>query len=344
MSMRAAVYRGPRDIRIESVPEPADPQRADVVIRVARAAICGTDSSEWAHGPLLAQPPVVLGHEFVGEVVATGPDAGTDGVRVGDRVVCGAGISCGRCDWCEAGRTNLCVQYRTIGLHVNGGLAEYVSSPAGICLAVPEALTDDAAAIAQPLAVALHAVRRSGLRSGQSCAVIGVGGIGAFIVAAAAAGASPLIALDIDEDRLATARTLGAATVIDARGRELDAAILEATGGEGADVVIEASGTAGAPAAATQAARRGGRVLLVGLQSAPRELDLLSLTVREVEISTTLAHVCDVDLPEALALLRTSTRLAPAVTDRVIALEELVPQGIEPLAGGTARGKIVVAP
>ena len=170
-------------------------------------------------------------------------------------------------------------------------------------------------------------MRRSGLRRGQSCAVIGVGGIGAFIVAAAAAaGASPLIALDIDEDRLATARALGAATLIDARGRELDAAILEATGGEGADVVIEASGTAGAPAAATRAARRGGRVLIVGLQSAPRELDLLSLTVREVEISTTLAHVCDVDLPEALALLARS-ELAPAVTDRVIALDDLVPRG-----------------
>jgi (R,R)-butanediol dehydrogenase / meso-butanediol dehydrogenase / diacetyl reductase len=340
--MKAAVYRGPRDIRIESVPEPADPSGADVVIRVARAAICGTDSSEWAHGPLLAQPPVVLGHEFVGHVVAAGPAAGA--LRVGDRVVCGAGISCGQCDWCRAGRTNLCARYRTIGLHVDGGLAEYVSSPAQICLAVPESLTDDAAAIAQPLAVALHAVRRSGLRRGQSCAVIGVGGIGAFIVAAAAAaGASPLIALDIDEDRLATARTVGAATVIDARGRELDAAILEATGGEGADVVIEASGTSGAPAAATRAARRGGRVLIVGLQSAPRELDLLSLTVREVEITTTLAHVCDVDLPEALALLRRS-ELAPAVTDRVIALDELVPHGIEPLASGTARGKIVVAP
>ncbi len=112
------------------------------------------------------------------------------------------------------------------GCTSNGGLAEYVSSPAGICLVGSRRpLTDDAAAIAQPLAVALHAVRRSGLRAGQSCAVIGVGGIGAFIVAAAAAaGASPLIALDIDEDRLQTARTLGAATVIDARGRELDAA------------------------------------------------------------------------------------------------------------------------
>jgi (R,R)-butanediol dehydrogenase / meso-butanediol dehydrogenase / diacetyl reductase len=340
--MRAAVYHGPGDIRIQSVPDPRGPDRADVVIRVSRAAICGTDSSEWAHGPLLARPPVVLGHEFVGRVVAAGRDS--SGLAVGDRVVCGAGISCGMCDWCRAGRTNLCARYRTIGLHVDGGLAEYVSSPARICRRVPDALPDDAAATAQPLAVALHAVRRSGLEQGQACAVIGVGGIGAYIVAAAAArGASPLIALDIDDERLATARRLGADVTIDARSRPLDAAILAATGGDGAHVVIEASGSAGAPSAAGSAARRGGKVLIVGLQSQPRELDLLALTVREVELVTTLAHVCDVDLPESLSLL-SSSDVADVVIDRVIPLADLVEEGIRPLANGLARGKIVVAP
>jgi threonine dehydrogenase-like Zn-dependent dehydrogenase len=340
--MKAAVYHGPRDIRIESVADPNGPAPDAVVIEVARAAICGTDSSEWTHGPLLAQPPVVLGHEFVGHVVAAGEEV--DGLAVGDRVVCGAGVSCGECDWCRAGRTNLCARYRTLGLHVDGGLAEYVTSPARICLAVPDGVSDEAAATAQPLAVALHALRRSGLEPGQSCAVIGVGGIGAFVVAAAAArGASPLIALDIDEERLETARRLGADVVIDARGRTLDTAILDTTGGEGAHVVIEASGVPDAPAAAIAAARRGGRVLLVGLQSAPRELDLLSLTVREIELVTTLAHVCDVDLPDSLSLLESSD-LADVVIDRVIPLDTLVEDGIRPLADGSARGKIVVAP
>lgn len=340
--MRAAVYRGPGALRVEQVPEPADPGRGDVVVAVRRAAICGTDSSEWAHGPLLAVPPVVLGHEFTGVVEATGPDVTS--VSVGDRVVCGSGISCGECEWCRAGRTNLCARYRTIGLHVDGGLAEYVAAPARICLPVPDAVSDDAAAIAQPLAVALHAVRRSGVRRGQSCAVIGVGGIGAFIVAAAlAAGASPLVALDVDEARLRTAQRLGASVVIDARRRAIDEAIHEALGLEGADVVIESSGVPAAPAAAIAAAKRGGRVLIVGLQSEPRALDLLSMAVREVELSTTLAHVCDVDLPEALALLAGSD-LADTVTDRVIALDDLVEAGIRPLAAGTAAGKIVVAP
>jgi (R,R)-butanediol dehydrogenase / meso-butanediol dehydrogenase / diacetyl reductase len=340
--MRAAVYHGPGDIRIESVPEPNDPTGSQLLIEVTRAAICGTDSSEWAHGPLLARPPVILGHEFTGQVIKAGPEV--EGIAVGDRVACGAGASCGECDWCRAGRTNLCARYVTLGLHVDGGLAEYVTAPGAICRRVPDGVTDDAAATAQPLAVALHAVRRSGLEAGQSCAVIGVGGIGAFVVAAATArGAWPLIALDIDEDRLETARRLGADVLIDARGRDLSEAIQSATGGEGADVVIEATGAPHAPAAALAAARRGGRVLIVGLQAAPRELDLLAFTVREVDLVTTLAHVCDVDLPDSLELLASSD-VADVVIDRVIALEDLVDEGIRPLAEGTARGKIVVAP
>lgn len=340
--MKAAVYRGPGDIRIESVPDPGPPAHGDVVVKVTRAAICGTDSSEWAHGPLLARPPVVLGHEFVGRVVAVGEEV--EDLAVGDRVVSGAGVSCGACEWCRAGRTNLCASYHTLGLHVDGGLAEFVTTPAGICRRVPDGLGDDAAAMAQPLAVALHAVRRSGLTAGESCAVVGVGGIGAFIVAGAAArGAAPLVAVDVAQDRLETAARLGAHQRIDARNVDLAQAIREATGGEGAHVVIEASGAPHAPAAALAAARRGGRVVLVGLQSAPRELDLLAFAVREVDVITTLAHVCSVDLPEAVDLLA-SAHVADTVLDRVIPLDALVDDGIRALADGSARGKIVVDP
>jgi 2-desacetyl-2-hydroxyethyl bacteriochlorophyllide A dehydrogenase len=340
--VRAAVFHGPGDIRVESVEEPRDPAPGDVVLEVLRAGICGTDSSEWKHGPLQTRPPVVLGHEFVGLVVAIGAEV--DRFAVGDRLVSGAGVSCGACGWCTAGRTNLCARYFTLGLQVDGGLAELVATPASICSPVPDAVTDDAAAMAQPLAVALHAVRRSGVGEGQTCAVIGAGGIGSFIVAAAAArGARPLIAVDIDDERLATARGLGAHLTIDARGKALEEAILEATGGEGADVVIEASGVPHAPQAALTAARRGGRTLLVGLQAAPREIDLFALAIREVELIPTAAHVCAIDLPESLELLA-STGLAETVLDRVIPLELLVDEGIRPLADGAARGKIVVDP
>jgi (R,R)-butanediol dehydrogenase / meso-butanediol dehydrogenase / diacetyl reductase len=340
--MRAAVYHGRHDIRIESVPEPSDPVAGEVVLEVLRSAICGTDSSEWSHGPLLARPPVILGHEFVGRVIEVGDEVSD--LAIGDRVVSGAGVSCGVCEWCRAGRINLCAAYYTLGLHANGGLAERVATPAAICCRVPDDCTDDAAAMAQPFAVALHAVRRSGVSAGQACVVIGVGGIGTFIVAIAAAkGISPLIAVDIDEGRLETARRLGADLVLNAKEGDPTQLILGATSGQGAHVVIEASGAPTSPRAAIAATRRGGRVLIVGLQSAPREIDLFALTVHEIEIVTALAHVCDVDLPESLQIISGSD-LASIVLDRVIPLDALVDEGIRPLAEGTASGKIVINP
>jgi threonine dehydrogenase-like Zn-dependent dehydrogenase len=172
--VRAAVFYGPRDVRIENVPDPSAPAAGDVVLEVLRAAICGTDASEWDHGPILCRPPVVLGHEFVGRVAEVGADV--QDVRVGDRVVSGAGISCGHCYWCVRHRTNLCAEYRTLGLQVDGGLAEYVTSPASICRLVPDACNDDAAAMTQPLAVALHALSRVAQGPDETVAVIGAGG------------------------------------------------------------------------------------------------------------------------------------------------------------------------
>lgn len=340
--MRAAVYYGPHDIRVENVAEPGEPAEGEVVLEVRRAAICGTDSSEWAHGPHLTRPPVTLGHEFVGSVTAVGTGVGS--LAVGDRVVSGAGISCGHCEWCRVGRTNLCAEYHTLGLDVDGGLAEFVLTPASICKPVPDACDDNAAAMAQPLAVALHALRRTHIAAGQSCAVIGIGGIGSFVLAAAAAkGVCPLIAIDIDEHRLESAYRLGADLAIDARSGDVAALVRQATDGEGAHVVVEASGAPEAPASAIAAARRGGRVLILGLQAAPRGLDLFALTTHEVELTTALAHVCDVDLPESLEIMA-RTNVAETVLDRVITLDELVEQGIRPLVERTARGKIVVDP
>jgi (R,R)-butanediol dehydrogenase/meso-butanediol dehydrogenase/diacetyl reductase len=348
--LRAAVYHGPGDVRIEAMPEPVDPVPGEVLLRVARAAICGTDASEYAHGPRLVPlerrhpasghvGPLILGHEFVGVVEAVGD--GVEDMRPGHRVVPGAGVSCGTCEWCAAGRTNLCSRYYTLGLQAHGGLAEYVRSPAAICRTVPDGCSDDAAAMAQPFAVALHALRRGGVGRGRTVAVIGVGGIGAFIVAGAKArGASPLIAVDVNDRRLDVARALGADHVVDARSGGT-AEQIRALTGDGADVVVEASGAAASPAAAVGATKRGGEVVLVGLQTAPCALDLMDMALREVNLTATLAHVCDVDLPEALELLAGS-EIARIVLDRVIPLDALVEHGLVPLVEGSARGKILV--
>ena len=320
------------------------------MLEVTRAAICGTDASEFAHAPKffpIAAPhpfsghqgPTIMGHEFTGRVVALGPEA--EGLAVGDRVVCGAGVSCGTCEWCLRGRTNLCASYYTLGLHSHGGLAPYVATPAALCRPVPGTCSDDAAAMAQPLAVALHALRRSGAQPGQSLAVIGAGGIGSFLVgAAAASGAGAVIAVDIDDGRLEAARALGASHTVNARREDAVEAIRRITG-EGADVVLEASGAPASPGVAIAAAKRGGTVLIVGLQAEPVALDLFSAAIREVDMKTTLAHVCDEDLAAAVAMLDT-TEFAHAAFGALIALSEIVPRGLVPLADGSANGKLVV--
>jgi threonine dehydrogenase-like Zn-dependent dehydrogenase len=359
--VRAAVFRAPGDVRIEPVPEPPPPGPGELLIKVSKAALCGTDSAEWDHGPLLARPPVILGHEFTGQVVALGPETARPGTAVpqvgggpepggfapGDRVVSGAGISCGRCDWCVAGRTNLCASYQTLGLHRDGGLAEYVLSPASICRAVPDGLDDTGAAMAQPLAVALHAARRGRVGAGRSCVVIGAGGIGAFIVAAAAAlGAEPLVAVDVADGRLETAAALGAThTVLAGTGNaghdNVVKEVLDVAGEPGAHVVIEASGSPGSPASALGMVRRGGDVVIVGLQAHPFGIDLFSVATREVDLHGTLAHVCGEDLSAAVAVLA-ETRLAATVLGDVIPLDELVEGGLRPLAERKAHDKIVV--
>lgn len=341
--MKAAVFHGPRDVRIESVPDPGAPGPGEVVLEVIRAAICGTDAAEWDHGPVLCRPGVVLGHEFVGRVAEAG--AGVTALRVGDRVVSGAGISCAHCRWCLSGRTNLCAEYRTLGLQVDGGLAEFVTSPAAICRVVPDACDDDAAAMTQPLAVALHALSRVGLEQTDSVAVIGVGGIGSFVVAGAVqrAGQGRVVAIDVDAGRLATAAALGAHETVEAIGLDLAEVLLEQTAGTGFDVVIEASGAAHAPAAAIKGTRRGGRVLLVGLHGASRPIELTPMILREIDIFTTVAHVCDSDIPAALDLLADSD-VARLTAGHRIPLDDLVGAGLQPLAERQATGKILVTP
>ena len=347
--MRAAVYHGPRDVRVEDVPEPRQPRTGELLLDVQLAAICGTDSSEFLHGPRFAPlttrhpgsghlGPIVLGHEFFGRVAALG--AGVEGFDVGQRVATGAGVWCGECDWCRAGRPNLCERYYTLGLHTDGGLAERALVPAITCAPVPDACSDRAAALAQPLAIALHARDRAGVEPGASAMVIGVGGIGSFVVAALhAAGSSPIVAVDVDARRLEVAERLGAhesvlvdPTAVGVRSR---------VNADAVDVAIEASGTEAGLAHALAAVRRGGRILLVGQHYQPRSMDLLDLTLRELEVTTTLAHVCPQNLPEALHLLAT-TDLAEHVVDRVIDLGDLVEDGLIALAERRVQGKVLV--
>ena len=346
-TMRAGVLHAPGDLRIEDRPVPV-PTADEVLVRVTLNGLCGTDATEYSKGPMMVPlerqhpgsghvGPTILGHEFMGTVV----DAGHNARRlVGRRVVSGAGVSCGRCAWCTHGRTNLCASYYTLGLSTHGGLANYVAVPAGTCFEVPEGCMDQDAALVQPLAVGMHAVRRAGLRPGQDVLLLGAGAIGSFVLAGLSRHDGRVVAADVARERLEAAKALGASHTVlidtDAGDEQFDGLFPD-----GAPVVFETSGVPGSAARALRLAARGGTVVLVGLTSTPQPLELAPVVLREVDIRTTVAHVCAVDVPDALSLLA-ERPLAAVIVGDVVPLERVVPDGLEALVAGRAPGKVLV--
>jgi (R,R)-butanediol dehydrogenase / meso-butanediol dehydrogenase / diacetyl reductase len=350
--MRAAVYYGPGDVRIEDVREPEPHGPGEVVIQVKMGSLCGTDASQYKAATMvpLDRPhrvsghsgPVILGHEVVGVVVARGSEV--THLEIGQRVVPGAGWWCGECPRCKEGRINICENYYLYGIHTNGGLAEFATFPAQMCMPVPAECTDEAAAMAQPCAVALHALARGGVAVDQTVALFGVGSIGSLLLAALraeVAGGQRVIAIDVEQGRLAAAKRLGAISQIDARSDDPVAVIDELTGGRGVDVAIDATGVPGTIAQALASVRRGGRLLQVGIPVAPVSLVLDTAVMQEKEIITTNGQVCGVDLPRALELLST-TDLARRIGYRVIGLDALVEEGLVPLVEHRATAKVLV--
>ncbi len=338
-TMRAGVLHDVGDLRIDEVAVP-EPGPGEVLIRVAVCGVCGSDATEFGRGLVLAQPPVVLGHEFAGTVAAVG--AGVD-LPLGASVVCGAGVACGDCKPCRLGRTNLCRSYTTIGFHHNGGLAGYVIAPAGIVYdASGSGLSLDTLGLAQPMAIAVHAVRRSGLTAGQDAVIVGVGGIGAFITIAAVATGARVLVVDLNAERLELARRLGAADTL--RPGEMSLAEKLAASGFDVDVFFEVSGSAPGLASVLEAAQPGATIVPVGIQRGEPALPLGSWTLREYLIVGTVAHVYATDVVDAVALLQSRPDWSDIAPD-VLPLDDLVDGALQPLlAGQAAQVKALIDP
>jgi len=347
--MKAGVLYAPHDLRVEDRP---DPQFGDddLLIEVRYNGLCGTDATEYAKGPMMVPlntrhpnsghlGPTILGHEFIGTVVDAGSNVRH---RIGERVASGAGVSCGQCPRCRAGRTNLCEHYYTLGLSTHGGLAEFAAAPSSICVTIPDSTSDEDAALAQPLAVGIHGVSRAQTHPGDTVVLLGVGAIGTFICSALGEHDGPVIAMDIEQGRLDVARTLGASQTHlispDATWQELRDLVPG-----GIQTVFENSGAPGATERALGMVDMGGNVVLVGLNKTPQPLTLAGVVLREVNIQTTVAHVCGSDIPAALALLE-RVRMSEILPAQSITLDNVVEQGFEPLANGASSGKLIVDP
>ena len=273
--MRALRFHAAHDLRIEDVAEPPAPAADDVVVRIATCGICGTDLHEYMAGPIVtsvephpltgARNPQILGHEFAGEVVATGSDVTS--VAEGDRVAIMPLAYCGHCTYCRRGLQHLCATMACIGLsHAWGGMAELATVAEYQVVRLPEGVTYRQGALIEPTAVAAYGIERAGVAPGDRVLVTGAGPIGALAaLCARSAGASTVYISEPNPARRARAEGLGAATILDPSTVDVPALLHEETDGLGVDVAIECSGHPDGFASAVRSLRRRGTLAQTGL-------------------------------------------------------------------------------
>jgi len=288
--MRALVYTAPGHVEMEERPRPSVlPGEEEIAIQVA--GVCGSDISGFLGHSALRRPPLVLGHELVGRR------------RDGRRVVANPLVSCGHCDACVSGAQNLCESWKLLGLGTTAGtFAEYVALPSAQVYDVPDSLTAEQAILAEPLANIVHMFRILSPPPFFRLAIVGAGTMGALALSAALRiGARDVLAVDVNDQRLATMRKLGASAVANVGATEA-AAETQRQAGRGYDVVLDASGSAAARQMAFDLCRPGGQVVLLGMGTQRSEVNFVTSIRKEHRVLMSFAYT-PVDFRRSLDLL-----------------------------------------
>ncbi|MGA0564024.1 zinc-dependent alcohol dehydrogenase [Ancylobacter sp. VNQ12] len=335
--MKAVRLHGAGDLRVEDVPAPGAPAPGWVRLTVTAAGICGSDIHNYRTGQWISRAPSIAGHELTGLVTEIGE--GVDGFQPGDTVVADSRFWCGECAACRAGRRHLCEKLGFIGEACDGGFAEEIVLPARLLLPVAPEVDPAVAAMAEPLAVALHAIRRLAPMPGEPVLVLGcgpIGGLAALVLAKSHDG--PLLVADRN-----AARTRLVAEVTGARVVALDPVEVRATLGGGLPIAaIEATGSTAALSHLVEAIEGGGRVALVGIFHGTLALDPNLLVEREVSLIG--CHAFTDELPDAVARLPTLAFDLACMIDRQIGLDD-VPDAYARLLRSEAYGlKTIIRP
>ncbi len=300
--MKAAMFYGGKDIRVEEVPDPV-PGPGEVLVEVKSAGICGSDLHGYRSGPRPGRTyPSTSGHELAGVVAALG--AGVSKVKVGDRV----GIEplhligCGQCRWCRQGHYEACpLRGRSTGVRTHSsGFAELDIAPEENCYLLPDELSIEAASILDVYACAVHVAHRVPVKPSYNVAVVGAGAIGLSAAEAyVALGARQVIVVDVEDHALTKARELGVDEVVNAAEVDPVEAIMDLTGGEGADIVIEAVGGR-APTFANDVhmVARTGTLGIIGMYTQPQTLDSQEAMSKQMQITWINSYAAWEGVPE----------------------------------------------
>lgn len=335
--MQALRWHHARDVRLSEVEEP-QPLPGTAIVEVSFCGLCGTDVHEYTHGPVMirpgahpltgAQPPITLGHEFSGRVVAM--DGEWPGLDIGTRVVADPCLRCGACRWCLRGEYHICAKGGSLGLAADGALARYVRVPLVGLHPIPDTVSDEHAALAEPLAVGLHAASRAQVGPGDRVLVLGAGPIGlAALIGARLSGAAAVFVSEPNPARARVALQVGAAEVFDPD--EVRSAVFNRTGRIGPDAVVDGTGRPEAIAEGLRSLRRGGRMAVAGIAPAELKVDLRQLVLYERTLAGSLGY--NFDIPRVLDLMATGrVDASPLVT------------AVRPLSAGPATFEELSAP
>ena len=307
--MKAARLYGKQDIRLDNVSEPPAPKKGEVLIRVGAVGVCGSDLHTYEDariGDTALESPLILGHEFMGEVIAVGENA-LDGhfqpLQIGQRVAVDPCTPCWQCEMCEQGHPNLCLHHTFYGLYpYDGALQECMIVEARNCFPIPDSISDAAGTLLETLGVAIHAVDLAKLKIAKSVAVIGCGPVGMLILRLAKLqGAFPLYAFDKFDWRVQKALDWGADAAWSVDKTDAVQAIKDATNGRGVDVVIEAAWSDESVQMAAEIARYGGRLVLVGIPG-DDNLQFKHSVVRRKGLTLMMSRRMKHTYPRAIAL------------------------------------------
>lgn len=303
--MKALVLEEYKKFAVSDVEAP-EAGASEVRIRVEACGICGSDIHGYDGSSGRRKPPIIMGHEAAGVVETVGTEV--EGVQPGTRVTFNPMLSCGKCDYCQRGETNLCDSRQVLGVSCDefkrdGAFAEFVTVPARNLYALPDAVPFHHACMTEPVTVATHAINRTPVKQGDTAVVVGTGMIGLLAVQALkVAGCETVIAVDLADDKLAIAKELGAAHVLNPKNDEVIDAVKDLTKGRGADVSVEVVGATPTLQTAIESTRRGGSVTLVGNLAPTVEFAMQAVVTRELTLYGSCAS--NSEFPDALKLMQ----------------------------------------
>ncbi len=338
--MKAAVWHGRQDVRVEEVHDPPSPASGQVQVKVAWCGICGTDLHEYMGGPLYiptseAHPvtgvraPVIIGHEMSGLITALGE--GVTGFKVGDRIAACPIIGCGECHWCKTGSMAQCDKVAFLGTSWwGGGFSERLNLYAYQCYHLPDSMPDEIGALVEPFSSTARAVIRAGVSLEHNVAIVGSGPIGLMsLLAAVIVGAKRVVAVEVAERRIEAAKQCGATAVINPNSEDALQRAEELTDGEGFDVVVECVGQESTGLLAGRLTRTRGKLVVMGVFEKPAPLDFTDLVFREKTVMGSMSGYGVFD--EAITMMGDPRFRGDVLITQRIRLERLIDEGFRPL-------------